>query len=224
LILDTGWCTFIEGTHNPVLNSIINIKLQAMDTLFHGNTVWSLLIRFVMNLFFLFILIQLLYFRYTKKEKFLFTFFLIGITVFFICSMLKDIRIEIGIGLGLFAIFQILRFRTRNFSVKDMAYIFTTIGISVINSVNTQGVPFIGFLIINAIIVLSAFILEEYLKNNSFSKYSIFYDNIDLLKPGSNHKLIKDLTSRTGLNITKVKIRNIDLKRNIARLDVFFKE
>jgi hypothetical protein len=195
-----------------------------MDALFHGNTLWSLLIRFVMDLIFLFILVMLLYFRYTKKEKFLFTFFLIGVTVFFICSMLKDIRIEIGIGLGLFAIFQILRFRTRNFSVKDMAYIFTTIGISVINSVNTPSIPFIGFVIINAIIVLTAFILEEYLKNNSFSKYSIFYDKIDLLKPGFSNKLIKDLTSRTGLNIFKVKIRYIDLKRNIARLDVFFKE
>ena len=195
-----------------------------MDALFHGDTLGSLLIRFIVNLVFLFILVILLYFRYTKKEKFLFTFFLIGVTVFFICSMLKDIRIEIGIGLGLFAIFQILRFRTRNFSVKDMAYIFTTIGISVINSVNTPGIPFIGFLIINSIIILTAFILEEYLKNNSFCKYSIFYDNIEMLKPGSRHKLIKDLSARTGHDILKVEIRNIDLKREIAHLDVFFKE
>jgi hypothetical protein len=195
-----------------------------MDALFHGDTLGSLLIRFVINLIFLFILINLLYFRYSKKEKFLFTFFLIGIAVFFICSMLKDIEIQIGMGLGLFAIFSILRFRTRNFSVKDMAYIFTTIGISVINSVNTPGIPFIGFLIINAIIVLTAFILEEYLKKNSFCKYSIFYDDLDLLKPGNKNKLMKDLSFRLGHNILKINIRNIDLKRKIAQLDVFYKE
>jgi hypothetical protein len=195
-----------------------------MDALFHGNSLLSLLIRFVVNLIFLFILIKLLYFRYTKKEKFLFTFFLIGVTVFFICSILKDITIDIGIGLGLFAIFTILRFRTRNFSVKDMAYIFTTIGISVINSVNTQSINFIGFCIINAIIILTAFILEEYLKNNSFCKYSIFYDNLDLLKPSSRNKLMKDLSFRLGHNILKINIRNIDLKRKIAQLDVFYKE
>ena len=153
----------------------------------------------------------------------MFTFFLIGITVFFICAMLKNINIQVGMGFGLFAIFSILRFRTRNFSVKDMAYIFTTIGISVINSVNMPEVPIIGYLIINCIIVLSVFILEEHLKKNMFSKYSILYDNLELLKPGSNHKLIKDLSSRTGLNILWVKIRNIDLKRNIAELDVYFK-
>jgi hypothetical protein len=195
-----------------------------MDALFHGNSLLSLLIRFVVNLIFLFILIKLLYFRYSKKEKFLFTFFLIGIAVFFICSMLKDIEIQIGMGLGLFAIFSILRFRTRNFSVKDMAYIFTTIGIAVINSVNTPGISFIGFVIINTIIVLTALVLEEYLKNNSFCKYSVYYDNLDLLKPGSRNKLMKDLSFRLGHNVLKINIRNIDLKRKIAQLDVFYKE
>lgn len=195
-----------------------------MDELFHSTSVWGVLMRFILNLIFLFILIRLLYFNYSKKEKFLFTFFLIGITVFFICTMLKDIKIEIGMGLGLFAIFSILRLRTRNFSVKDMAYTFTTIGISVINSVNLEGFPIIGFLVINILIVLSAFLLEEYVRKNMFNKYSIYYDNIDLLKPGSNHKLMKDLSSRTGHNILRVKIRNIDLKREIAHLDIFFKE
>lgn len=193
-----------------------------MENLFNGNTVWAVLIRFAGNLLILFLLIKVLYFRYSKKEQFMFTFFLIGISVFFICSMLKDIRIELGMGLGLFAIFSILRFRTRNFSVKDMAYTFTTIGISVINSV--AEFPVIGLIIINMIIILSVFVLEEHLKQNMFCKYSVSYDNLDLLKPGSNHKLIKDLSSKTGLDIMKVKICNIDFKREIAELEIFFKE
>ena len=195
-----------------------------MENLFHSQTIWGILIRFALNLISLLILIRILYFRYSKKEKFMFTFFLIGIIVFFICALLKDIGMGLGLGFGLFAIFSILRFRTRNFCVKDMAYIFTTIGISVINSMNMQEVPIFGYLIINVIIIISVFILEEHLKKNMFSKYSIFYDNLELLKPESNHKLIKDLSSRTGLKILSVKIRNIDLKRDVAELDVYFKE
>lgn len=195
-----------------------------MENLFNSMTIWGILMRFLMNLVFLFILIRLLYFRYTKKEKFLFTFFLMGITVFFVCSMLKDMKIEIGMGLGLFAIFNLLRFRTRNFSVKDMAYTFTTMGISVINSMNLDEFPFIGFLIINSIIILSVFILEEYLKKNNFEKYSVHYDNLDLLKPGNNNKLIKDLSTRIGHDILKVQIKDIDLKKGSAELDVYFKE
>jgi len=195
-----------------------------MENLFHSQTVWGILIRFALNLISLLILIRILYFKYSKKEKFMFTYFLIGIIVFFICALLKDIGMGLGLGFGLFAIFSILRFRTRNFSVKDMAYIFTTIGISVINSMSMQEVPIFGYLIINLIIIVSVFILEEHLMKNNFSKYSVSYDNLDLLKPGSNNKLIKDLSARTGHPILRVKIRNIDLKRDVAQLDVFFKE
>jgi len=195
-----------------------------MENLFDSMTIWGILMRFFVNLVFLFILIRLLYFRYTKKEKFLFTFFLMGITVFFVCSMLKDMKIEIGMGFGLFAIFNLLRFRTRNFSVKDMAYTFTTMGISVINSMNLDEFPFIGFVIINTIVILSVFILEEYLKKNNFEKYSVHYDNLDLLKPGNNNKLMKDLSSRIGHDILKVQIKDIDLKKGSAELDVYFKE
>jgi hypothetical protein len=180
--------------------------------------------RFVINLVFLFILIRVVYFRYEKKEKFFFTFFLMGIMVFFICSMLRSVFIEFGMAVGLFAIFAILRFRTRNFSIKDMAYIFTTIGVSVINSLKLLKFPLLGILIINAIIILSVFILEEFLVKNKFSTHSIIYDNLELLKPDKNKKLLKDVSTRTGKDILRIKIRRIDFKREFAILDIYFKE
>jgi hypothetical protein len=191
---------------------------------YNSLSIWGILMRFGVDLFFLFILIRIIYFKYSKKEKFLFTFFLIGITVFFICSMLRKVEINVGIGLGLFAVFAILRFRTRNFSTKDMAYIFTTIGISVINSLSMIDFPFLGFLIINVVIVLSTFILEEFLRKNSFNSHKIIYDDLNLLKPGSKNKLMKNISSRTGLKILKVKIRSINFKRGTAELDIFFRE
>jgi hypothetical protein len=187
-------------------------------------SVWGILMRFGVNLFFLFILIRLIYFRYSKKEKFLFTFFLIGITVYFICAMLRKVEINVGIGLGLFAIFGILRFRTRNFSTKDMAYIFATIGLSVINSLSMVDFPFYGFLIINVIIVLSAFTLEEFLRKNSFSSHCIVYNDINLLKPGNRNKLLKDISGKTGLEIRRVRVIKVDFKRDFADLEIYFKD
>ncbi len=129
---------------------------------------FGILLRFCINLVFLIILIRGIYFRYSQKEKFLFTFFMMGITVFFITSMLKSVFIEFGMAVGLFAVFAILRFRTRNFSLKDMSYIFTTIGISVINSLKLVGFPVLGVIIFNSLIVLGAIILEEFtLRNNT---------------------------------------------------------
>jgi hypothetical protein len=195
-----------------------------MENLFNSMSIGGVLIRFAMDMIVLFILIRSLYFRYSKKENFLFTFFLIGIIVFFVCSMMKTIDIGIGMGFGLFAIFSILRFRTRNFSIKDMAYIFTTIGVSVVNSLSMPKYPIIGVIIINIIVLLAVFILEEYLKRNEFSKYSIFYDNIELLKPASRNKLLKDISVKTGRDVLKISIRNVDYKRQVAYLDIYYKE
>jgi glucose uptake protein GlcU len=63
-----------------------------------SDTVWGILLRFAINLIFIIVLVGVIYFRYTKKEKFLFTFFLIGIVVFFVSAIMK--RIDIGVGLA----------------------------------------------------------------------------------------------------------------------------
>jgi hypothetical protein len=194
------------------------------ETIFNNNTIWSILIRFGTNLVFLIILIGIIYFRYSKKEKFLFTFFLIGIMVFLIASILKLIDIRLGLAFGLFAIFGILRFRTRNFGVKDMAYIFTAIGLSVVNALGPLVLPYYGVLILDTMIVFSAFLLERFLQNNMFKKHKITYDDLEMLTPEKRQDLLKDISARTGRTILKVKILKIDFKKEVAELDIFFKE
>lgn len=185
-----------------------------------NQTFVGIMIRFVIDIFFLFILIRGIYFKYTGKEKFLFTFFLMGIITFFICSMLRTVFVDIGMAFGLFAIFGILRLRTRNFNVKDMAYTFTTIGISVINSLKILKFPMLGVLIIDAIIVLSAFLLEEYLSKHKTESYTITYENMELLRPEKKQKLVKDVSAITGKEIMRIKIRRVDYKRKIALLEI----
>src|SRR5512136_428052 len=130
--------------------------------------------------------------RFTINLVFLYTFFMMGITIFFISSMLKSVFIEFGMAVGLFAIFTILRFRTRNFSLKDMSYIFTTIGISVINSLKLVGFPVLGVLIFNIIIMVIAIVLEKFSCKYNTTTHSIVYENLELLKSGKKQKLIED--------------------------------
>jgi hypothetical protein len=185
---------------------------------------FGILIRFIINLLFLVVLIRGIYFRYSKKEKFLFTFFLMGITVFFITSMLKSVFIEFGMAVGLFAVFAILRFRTRNFSLKDMSYIFTTIGLSVINSLKLSGFPELGVIIFNLIIVISAVVLEEFVAKNNTVRYRIIYEDIELLKTAKKQKILKEISNLTGKDVIRVKIRRIDYKNKVALLEILFRE
>ncbi len=184
----------------------------------------GILFRFVLNLGFLVVLIRVIYFRYTKKEKFLFTFFMLGITIFFISSMLKSVFIEFGMAVGLFAIFTILRFRTRNFSLKDMSYIFTTIGISLINSLKLVGFPMLGVIIFNLIILASAVVLEEFAIRNNTTTYSIILEDLELIKNGRKQKILKEISDLTGKDILRYKIRKIDYKKKIAVLDISYKD
>jgi hypothetical protein len=184
----------------------------------------STMVQFVLNLVFLFIFIRLVYFKYSKKEKYVFSFFLMGIMIFFIGSMLKSVYIEIGMGFSLFAIFTILRFRTRTFTVKDMAYMFSTIGISMINSLKLVQFPLLGILIFNTIIIISAIILEEFLAKYRSDTHSIVYENLELLRPDKNKLLLKDISALTGKDVFKVKIRRINYKRKAALIDIYFKD
>jgi hypothetical protein len=173
---------------------------------------------------FLTILIRFIYFKYTKKEKFVFTFFLLGIMVFFLTSALNSVFMQLSMGFGLFAIFAIIRFRTRSFSLKDMSYIFTVIGISVINSLKVVGFPGFGIVIFNIIIIFSAYILERFSSKYSTSTHTIIYQNLDMLKAGRKQKLLKDISEITGRDILKVKIRRVNFKDNTALLDIYYKD
>lgn len=196
------------------------------DNIFNLNNpdFFGILLRFVINTLFLIVLIRVVYFRYTKKEKFLFTFFLLGITVFFITSMLKSVFIEFGMAVGLFAIFTILRFRTRNFSLKDMSYMFATIGLSVINSLKLVGFPLLGVLIFNIILIVCVIILEEFTLQYNTTTYRIIIRDLELLKTGKKQKILKEISALTGKDILRYRIREISYKDMVAKIDVTYKD
>ena len=96
-----------------------------------NNDFYTLLLRLAVNLFFLTIVIRYLYYNKTKRKDYLFTYYLIGTITFFLCFGLKKLDIDTGMGLGLFAIFGIIRYRTDAIEIKEMTYLFLIIGMSV---------------------------------------------------------------------------------------------
>jgi hypothetical protein len=193
-----------------------------MDNFFNltNTTFLSIMGRFIINIVSLFILLKLVYYKFSGKEKYLFSFFLIGILTFFVTSVLTSVFIEMAGAFGLFAVLGILRMRTSSFSIKDMAYTFATLGISVINALNVLKFPLLGVIVIDAIIISSAYILELFLLRHKSDTYSIVYENIELLRPEKKQKLLKDVSELTGKSITKIKIRKIDYKKQEALLDI----
>jgi uncharacterized membrane protein len=191
---------------------------------FNQDPIWNILLRFLITLFVLFIVIRVIYYRYSRRERRAFSFFQMGIMIFLVCILLKNVEIQLGMALGLFAIFAILRFRSRNLSLREMTYFFTVIGIAVINSMANFYNPVRGTILINLIIIVSLFLLEMFFSRRDTTSATLIYNRLDLLGPDKTEELISDISARSGNRIDKVEIKKIDLVKNTAELEIFFKD
>jgi hypothetical protein len=198
---------------------------MTLDQLYVGtDPLWTALIRFFVNLVVLFIVIRLIYYNFTKKEEDLFTYFLMGIMIFMVCVLLQAVEVKIGMALGLFAVFSILRFRTSNFNSKSMAYFFTVIGISAINALVSFKYPVRGTLLTNSIIIITILILEFYLKDKTLTNHQLVYDKLELLSPDKKEELLKDISDKTGKKIVRIEIKKIDLIKRTSELNIFYRD
>jgi hypothetical protein len=128
---------------------------------------WGVLLRLVINTAVLFAIIYFIFFRFTKKKDDVFPFFLMGTMIFIICILLKKSEMNMGMALGLFAIFSIIRYRSENLVAKNLAYLFTVITVSVINAMFDFPHPVRGLVLVNLIIIVTVLLLEL-----GFSKFS----------------------------------------------------
>jgi hypothetical protein len=192
------------------------------------------LIRLAINTTVLFIIIKLLYNRYSNKKGNLFAFFLMGTMIFLLCIVLKDVELQMGMALGLFAIFSIIRYRTKNMVIKDMAYLFTVIGISALNALLDYPNPVRGTILLNLIVILTIFLLEisfkKAEKKNAVKEVPVKkeltaeeLENLALLNPDKMDELKTDVSTRIGIKTEKIRIRKINLVAGNAELDVFYR-
>jgi hypothetical protein len=127
---------------------------------FTQDPLWGILLRLAINVVVLYLVVFIIYARFSNRKDFMFPQFLMGMMLFLICILLKKSEMQMGMALGLFAVFSIMRFRTENLVSKNMAYLFTVIGVSVINAMFDFPNPIRGTILINVIIILTVLILE----------------------------------------------------------------
>jgi hypothetical protein len=183
---------------------------------------WDLVIRVSFNFLVVVYIVRVLYYRITPRKDYLFTYILISQMVFFMVMLLENVNVNIGFALGLFAIFAMLRYRTRQIPIREMTYLFVVIGISVINGLANRRVSYAELLLTNFIVVGVVYLLERVFLLKTELRKEVVYENIDLIKPERREELIADLNERTGLKIHRVEIDRIDYLRDSVRLIIFY--
>lgn len=203
---------------------ITNILTEGLDSFSSGTTGGFLvyLIRFALHFSVLLLIVRGLYYQQSKRRDYLFTFLLIGTMIYLLCSVLDSVRLELGMALGLFAIFGIIRYRTSQMPIKEMTYLFIVIGLAVINALASTQIGLPELVFTNLIVVLIAYTLEKLWTVQHVSRKVIQYDRIDLIKPENSAELQSDLEGRLGLDILRIDIGKVDFLRDSAKLVVYY--
>ena len=197
-----------------------------MEQLFSITPTFAMmLVRLFISTLVTWFIIAKLYYPKSKRRDFYFTFMLISVAIFFIVFFMIFVldnmngKTSMGIGIGLFGIFSIMRYRTDAMPVREMTYLFVIIALSLVNSI-AEGVSIVELLLTNLIIVVFVWLLERNLKLEA--SRLIQYDRVDLIAPEKRDELKADLEKRLGVKIIKVDVGAVDFIRDMAMVKIIY--
>ena len=208
-----------------LLTILLSGGMEFLGTpIFDAKDFWNLITKTIFNLIIITTIIRYIYYPVTKNKDYLFTYFLISLTVFLLCVLLDSVKLQLGFALGLFAIFGIIRYRTDPIPIKEMTYLFLVIGVSVVNALANKKISHAELIFANLMIVFVTFGMERIWLLKGESRKNVIYEKIELIVPERREELLADLKGRTGIDIIRVEVRRIDFLKDTANLRIFYYE
>jgi len=197
-----------------------------MSILSFGASDWSfvgsLVIRFVINIIFAYILISCIYSKEHRIREYSFTFFISNILIFLVTSLLASVKVKTGFAFGLFAILSILRYRTEQIQLREMTFLFASIILGVMNSLATDELSIFAVLLADILLCLSIFVAEKLLIGNT-DQIILLYDNSKLLAKDRKKELYEDIKNRFGYDVLKVVIIKMSYLTDSAEIKLVYK-
>ena len=168
-----------------------------------------------------------------NRRDFYFTFVIISVAIFFLVYLMMGMdrgKATMGVGLGLFGIFSIMRYRTDTMPVREMTYLFVVVCLSVVHAMADSmgvddsgklvGTPLAELVVIDIIVVLAIIVFEHVIKIEATKL--IQYDRIELAKPERRAELVADIENRLGIKVLDVKVGAVDFLRDMVMLRVIY--
>lgn len=186
-----------------------------------GTSLLHLLLRFGFNMLVCWILIQYFYYKKSQRRDYYVTFIMFSTTMFLLIFLMKNVDLHIGLTLGLFAIFGMMRYRTETVPIREMTYLFVITGISVINGL-AMTVSYAELVVTNSLFIILAYVIENQKVLKHTSSKLVLYEKIELIVPERREELLIDLEKRTGLKIERLEVGHIDFLRDVAFVKIYY--
>ena len=214
----------------------VSAIVDAMKT--PAQNLTELAIRFIVNLLVCWIIVHFFYYRKSRRRDYYFTFIVFSSAMLMMLYMMGNVEIGVGLTLGLFAIFGVIRYRTETVPVREMTYMFVIIAVAAINGLSGlynlvgQGgenphyvlsLANVGILVItNLLIIGLIWILESETLIRHTSTKLVLYDRIELIVPERRAELVADLEKRLGLKVDGLEVGHVDFLRDAAFIKVYY--
>ena len=205
----------LTGSNGEVGATMLGIPL--CDT----TSILQLCLQFAINLIVSLVIVRCFYYPKSHRKDFAATFMLFSTAVFLLLFFMKSVGIDVSIGLGLFMIFGIIRYRTEMVPIREMTYLFVTIATAVINGSNLM-VSYAELVLANVLIITVLALLECFIMRGRKATKTICYERIELIRPERREELIADLENRLGIKVEHVDVGNVDFLRDVAFLKVHY--
>jgi hypothetical protein len=226
------------GDYTLADEDIIDVQSITDAMMTTCQSITELAIRFFLNLAVCWILARFFYYKKSRRRDYFFTFIVFSSAMLMLLYMMGNVEIGVGLTLGLFAIFGILRYRTETVPIREMTYLFVIIALAAMNglapvyklvgaatdhahyvlSTGTVAVMVIA----NALIVCLVWILESPRLLKHTSTKLVLYDRIELIVPERRAELIADLENRIGIKIDNLEIGHVDFLKDAAFIKVYY--
>ena len=195
--------------------SFLGVPLCDTQSLLH------LLMRFAFNLIVTWVIARYCYYVKSQRRDYVLTFMLFGAAMFLLIFLMESVSIQIGMTLGLFAIFGVIRYRTETVPIREMTYLFIFICVAVINGL-ALNISYVELLVANFLLVALIMIVEGRRLLRHTSAKLVIYEKINLITPDKREEMIADLEERLGHKVNKVEVGHVDFLRDVAFVKVYY--
>ena len=226
------------GDYTLADENIIDVQTITDAMMTTGQSLTELAIRFFINLLVCWILVQFFYYRKSRRRDYYFTFMVFSTAMLMLLYSMGNVEVGVGLTLGLFAIFGVIRYRTETVPIREMTYLFVIIALAAVNGLApvyklegaTSANPHyalssgtVGIMALsNALVIALVWVLESGKMLKHTSAKLVLYDRIELIVPERREELIADLEKRIGLQVEGVEVGHVDFLKDAAFIKVYY--
>ena len=195
---------------------------------FSDNALLELLTRFALTLLFNIIQMRIVSKHAPESRKNVYSFFIISVVVFFLANALGSFNMQIGMAIGMFAVFGIVRYRTEALRPQEMTYLFAAIGIAVINALSSGAKGWLELVVVNTLVLAFIYLLERFLlteekEEPALQKVNVTLPVSELDQPVFDTR-IATLAAQMQVQVVRVHISKVDYALGTAQIQVYYEK